>query len=156
MKQELARYRWIVIAAAAAAVLPRLLPDEYSLHLAVIIGINTIVALGLNLFMGYAGQVSLGQAAFVGIGAYTSAILAVKLGVSPWVAMAAGVALSSLTGAAVGVPLLKLRGHYLAMGTLGFGMIVHIVLVQWESLTGGTIGIMSVPPPRNRRHQLRQ
>lgn len=146
MKQELARYRWIVIVAAAAAVLPRLLPDEYALHLAVIIGINTIVALGLNLLMGYAGQVSLGQAAFVGIGAYTSAILAVKLGVSPWVAMAAGVALSALTGAAVGVPLLKLRGHYLAMGTLGFGMIVHIVLVQWESLTGGTIGIMSVPP----------
>jgi len=146
MKHELARYRWIVIVAAAAAVLPRLLPDRYAIHLAVMIGINTIVALGLNLLMGYAGQVSLGQAAFVGVGAYASAILSANMGISPWFAMAAGVALSALIGAAVGVPLLKLRGHYLAMGTLGFGMIVHIVLVQWESLTGGTIGIMSVPP----------
>jgi len=139
-------YRLILAVAVIAAVLPLLLPGGYALHLAAVIGINTIVVLGLNLLMGYAGQVSLGQAAFVGIGSYASGILAAKAGLSPWLAMATGVTLAATTGAVVGIPLLKLRGHYLAMGTLGFGMIVYIVLRQWNSLTGGTIGIMSIPP----------
>ena len=146
MKLQIKRYQWMAIVTAAAFALPLVLRANYALYLAVVIGINTIIALGLNLLMGYAGQVSLGQAAFVGVGAYASAILTTKVGLSPWLAIAAGIALSALTGAAVGVPLLKLRGHYLAMGTLGFGMIVRIVLVQWESLTAGTIGIMSIPP----------
>ncbi|MCJ7821585.1 MAG: branched-chain amino acid ABC transporter permease, partial [Armatimonadetes bacterium] len=134
------------VAAVAAALLPTVLPGQYAVYLAVVIGINTIVALGLNLLMGYAGQVSLGQAAFVGIGAYASAVLTTKVGISPWLGIGAGAALGGLTAAAVGIPLLKLRGHYLAMGTLGFGMIMHIVMVQWEGLTEGTIGIMSIPP----------
>ncbi|HUU54084.1 MAG TPA: branched-chain amino acid ABC transporter permease [Armatimonadota bacterium] len=146
MKLEFKRYPVIGLLCVAAFALPFVLPGEYAVHLAVVIGINTIVVLGLNLLMGYAGQVSLGQAAFVGIGAYTSAILTVKLGLNPWAAMIVGIALSAFTGLIVGVPLLKLRGHYLAMGTLGFGMIANIVLVQWESLTEGTIGIMSIPP----------
>ncbi len=134
------------MAALAAIALPRVMGAEYQLHLAAIVGINTIVVLGLNLLMGYAGQVSLGQAAFVGIGAYATAILTVKVGLSPWLGLVAAVGLGALTAAVVGVPLLKLRGHYLAMGTLGLGMIVHIVLVQWERLTDGTVGIMSIPP----------
>ncbi len=137
---------WFAMAAVIAALLPAALPGQYAVYLAVVIGINTVVALGLNLLMGYAGQVSLGQAAFVGIGAYASAVLTTKVGLSPWLGVGAGAALGGLTAAAVGVPLLKLRGHYLAMGTLGFGMIMHIVMVQWESLTDGTIGIMSIPP----------
>jgi len=146
MKRELRRYQAIGLVALAAIALPRAMSADYQLHLAAIIGINTIIVLGLNLLMGYAGQVSLGQAAFVGIGAYASAILTVKVGLSPWLGMAAAVALGALTAAIVGVPLLKLRGHYLAMGTLGFGMIVHIVLVQWDKLTDGTVGIMGIPP----------
>jgi branched-chain amino acid transport system permease protein len=146
MKRELRRYQAIGLLALAAIALPRAMSADYQLHLAAIIGINTIIVLGLNLLMGYAGQVSLGQAAFVGIGAYASAILTVKVGLSPWLGMAAAVALGALTAAIVGVPLLKLRGHYLAMGTLGFGMIVHIVLVQWDKLTDGTVGIMGIPP----------
>ncbi len=146
MRREFKRYQLIAVAAVVALGLPRLMPADYALHLATIIGINTIVVLGLNLLMGYAGQVSLGQAAFVGIGAYASAVLTTKSGISPWLALPAGVSISALTAAIVGVPLLKLRGHYLAMGTLGFGMIVHIVMVQWEKLTAGTVGIMSVPP----------
>lgn len=134
------------MAAVIAAALPAVLSGQYAVYLAVVIGINTIVALGLNLLMGYAGQVSLGQAAFVGIGAYASAVLTTKAGISPWLGLGAGAALGGLTAAAVGVPLLKLRGHYLAMGTLGFGMIMHIVMVQWEGITEGTIGIMSIPP----------
>ena len=146
MRAKSKRYCRLAAVAAAAAALPLVLPSEYAVHLAVVIGINAIVALGLNLLMGYAGQVSLGQAAFVGIGAYASAILSTKVGLSPWIGMAAGAARGGATAAAVGGPLLKLRGHYLAMGTLGFGMIVHIVMVQWEDLTEGTIGVMSIPP----------
>ena len=146
MRLRLQRHHNIALIAAAAAALPFLLPGGYAVHLATVTGINTIVVLGLNLLMGYAGQVSLGQAAFVGIGAYASGVLTVKVGLSPWVAMAAGVGLTAVTGLIVGIPLLKLRGHYLAMGTLGFGMIVNIVLIQWEQLTEGTIGIMSIPP----------
>ena len=137
---------WFLLAAAAALLLPLVLRGEYALGLAVTIGINAIVALGLNLLMGYAGQVSLGQAAFVGIGAYSSAILGGKVGLSPWVGMLAGVGFSAAIAILVGVPLLRLRGHYLAMGTLGFGMIVHIVMVQWEGLTAGTTGIGGIPP----------
>jgi branched-chain amino acid transport system permease protein len=140
------RYQSILVMAVVLLALPRVIRADYVLRLAAIIGINTIIVLGLNLLMGYAGQVSLGQAAFVGIGAYASAILTVKAGLSPWLALGAAVALGAVTAAIVGVPLLKLRGHYLAMGTLGFGMIVHILLVQWEKLTDGTIGIMSIPP----------
>jgi len=139
------RYLPFLLAAAAAAALPLVLRSGYALHLAAAIGINTIVVLGLNLLMGYAGQVSLGQAAFVGVGAYTSAILGAQVGLSPWIGLAAGAALGALMAGAVGLPLLKLRGHYLAMGTLGLGMIAHIVMVQWEGLTGGTIGIGGIP-----------
>ncbi len=139
------RQLWFVLAALAAGLLPLVLRGDYARGLAVAIGINTIVVLGLNLLMGYAGQVSLGQAAFVGIGAYTFAILGAKLHLSPWLGVVAAVVLSAAVAGAVGVPLLRLRGHYLAMGTLGFGIIMHIVMVQWESLTAGTTGIWSIP-----------
>jgi branched-chain amino acid transport system permease protein len=137
-------WHWLVIASVVAAVLPLLIP-KYTTGLAVEIGIYTIVALGLNLLMGYAGQVSLGQAAFVGVGAYTSTILSTKLGLSPWLGLTAAMALGGTTAAGVGVPLLKLRGHYLAMGTLGFGMIMKIVLDEWQD-SQGTDGTWGIPP----------
>ena len=139
------RLLWLGVMTVALGALPLVVRSEYALGLAVLIGINTIVVLGLNLLMGYAGQVSLGQAAFVGIGAYATAILSAKLHCSPWLGLAAAVALGGLVAGIVGVPLLKLRGHYLAMGTLGFGIIVHILMVQWESLTAGTTGISGIP-----------
>ncbi len=140
------RVLWFALFAAALAALPLVMKDGYHLGLVVLIGINTIIVLGLNLLMGYAGQVSLGQAAFVGIGAYTTAVLTTTLGWSPWLGLLAATALGGVTAWLVGIPLLRFRGHYLAMGTLGFGMIVHIVIVQWESLTKGTVGISSIPP----------
>src|SRR5574340_388879 len=140
------RLLWLGVMAVALAALPLVARSEYALGLAVLIGINTIVVLGLNLLMGYAGQVSLGQAAFVGLGAYATALFSAKLHLSPWLGLAAAVALGGLVAAVVGVPLLKLRGHYLAMGTLGFGIIVHIIMVQWESLTAGTTGISGIQP----------
>lgn len=146
MRFKVKRYQLILLLALGAFLLPLLLRGNYQLSIATTIGINTIVVLGLNLLMGYAGQVSLGQAAFVGLGAYASGILTTKLGLCPWFAILAGISLGALIGVVVGIPLLKLRGHYLAMGTLGFGMIANIVMVQWERLTDGTVGIMSIPP----------
>src|SRR5574340_1590425 len=140
------RLLWLGVMAVALAALPLVARSEYALGLAVLIGINTIVVLGLNLLMGYAGQVSLGQAAFVGIGAYASAILGTRLHLSPWLGLVTGVGLAALVAVIVGIPMLRLRGHYLAMGTLGFGMIVHIVMVQWEGLTTGTTGISGFAP----------
>ncbi len=118
---------------------------SHYLDVMIFVGIFSLISMGLSLLMGYAGQISLGHAAFVGIGAYTSGILCVKLGVSPWLAMVAGALLTSVVAYAVGVPSLKLKGHYLAMATLGFGVIVRIFLNEEVELTGGPSGLSDVP-----------
>ncbi|MEJ2429343.1 MAG: branched-chain amino acid ABC transporter permease [Deltaproteobacteria bacterium] len=93
------------------------------LDVMIFVGIYCLINMGLSLLMGYGGQISLGHAAFFGLGAYSSGILCTKLSLSPWLAMIAGVFLTSLIAYIVGVPSLKLKGHYLAMATLGFGVI---------------------------------
>jgi len=121
------------------------------------IGILTIVLVGLNLLMGYAGQISLGQAAFYGIGAYVSAILTtlsfrhgVLPGVSqswwwPWLAMLVGMAVTGGFAYLIGRPILRLRGNYLAMATLGLGVIMYILFREGENFTGGNDGISGIP-----------
>lgn len=108
-------------------------------------GIFTIVCLGISLLMGYAGQISMAQAAFFGIGAYTSGILTARFGFNPWAAMPAGALLAALVAWLVGIPALRLKGHYLAMATLGFGVIVHIVLSEEVTWTGGPSGMADIP-----------
>jgi len=108
-------------------------------------GIFSMVSLGLCMLMGYAGQVSMAQAAFFGIGAYSSGILTSRLGWNPWAAIPAGAALSALIAWIIGVPALRLKGHYLAMATLGFGVIVHIVLGEEVKWTGGPSGMVDIP-----------
>ncbi len=108
-------------------------------------GIFTIVCLGISLLMGYAGQISMAQAAFFGIGAYTSGILTARFGLNPWAAMPAGALLAALVAWVVGIPALRLKGHYLAMATLGFGVIVHIVLSEEVAWTGGPSGMVDIP-----------
>jgi branched-chain amino acid transport system permease protein len=95
--------------------------------------------------MGYAGQVSLGHAAFWGIGAYTSAILTVKLGLSPWLAMLAGVGVTGGLAALIAFPIFRLREHYLAMATLGLGIIAYLAFGEFRELTGGPSGLPGVP-----------
>ena len=119
--------------------------NSYQLQLLTIIGINTLLALGLNMLMGYAGQISLGHAAFYGIGAYTTAILTANLNWSPWLALPAAVLLTALVAFLVAVPMLKLSGYYLGMGTLGFGMITYILIRQWSTVTGGDSGLVGIP-----------
>lgn len=108
-------------------------------------GIYCLITIGLSLLMGYAGQISLGHAAFYGIGAYTSGILTTKFGVNPWLCMLVGGLLASMVAVAVGAPSLKLKGHYLAMATLAFGIIINIVFREEVEWTGGPDGMINIP-----------
>jgi branched-chain amino acid transport system permease protein len=107
--------------------------------------INAVIVLGLNLLIGFAGQISLGHAGFLGIGAYATAALPTHFGWHPLLAMAAGAAATGLLAAIVARPIFKLKGHYLAMATLGLGIIINIVVRTEAAWTGGPDG-MSVPP----------
>lgn len=120
--------------------------NPYYLQVLTFIGINALLALGLNLLMGYAGQISLGHAAFYGIGAYTTAILTASYGLSPWLSLPLAVMAAVLIAFLVGMPTLKLSGYYLGMGTLGFGMIAFIVFREWGTMTGGASGFVGIPP----------
>ncbi len=135
---------WLV--AGGAALAPLIFRNPYSLGLLNLIGLYAIAVLGLNLFIGYAGQISLGHAAFFGLGAYGSALLTISLGLPPWPAMLLTALAVGLAALLIGVPTLRLHGHYLAMATLGFNYIVHLVLVQWDAVTGGPSGISGIPP----------
>ena len=141
------RLRGFYLLAAFVALLPILFPDNYFVTVVgVTAGIHIILAVSLNLLMGYAGQISLGHAAFFGIGAYSSGILTAVYGWNPWPAMAAGLALTGTIAFLIARPILRLKGHYLAMATLGFGIIVNIILVQNGELTGGPDGLSDIPP----------
>ena len=135
---------WFLFALAVA--LARLtVGNDYYFTLFNIIGINTMLVVGLNLLLGYAGQISLGHAAFFGLGAYTTGILTATYGVNPWLALPAGLVVAGAAAFLVGVPALKLRGYYLAMATLGFGIIVYIFFNQAQHLTGGPSGLSGIP-----------
>lgn len=143
--------------AAAAAVLfvPLLGADRYVLKVLTFVGVNTLIVLGLALLFGYAGQVSLGHAAFFGIGAYTSAYLTKMLGL-PWlVALAAAAVLAACAGRAVAMPGLRLKGHYLAMATLGFNEIMSVAFVEARQFTGGNDGLGGVPFPAIGPYELK-
>jgi len=131
--------------AAAIAAFPVLVPNPYYLNVANIIGLNTIIVVGLNLLIGYAGQISLGHAAFYGLGAYISGILTVTYNVPPWPALVIAACLTGVTALLIGIPTLRLQGHYLVMATLGFNLIVNIVIIQWDSVTGGPSGFPGIP-----------
>ena len=137
--------RWVLFALVVLAILVGL-DNEYYFTLLNFVGIHTLLVVGLNLLVGYAGQISLGHAAFFGLGAYTSGILTATCGVNPWLALLAGLGVSGGAAFLIGVPALKLRGYYLAMATLGFGIIVSIILSQAQPLTGGPSGLSGIPP----------
>ena len=126
-------------------VLPFVLPNSYFFEVAILVALNAIVCVGLNLLIGYAGQISLGHAGFYALGGYGSAILAVRWGWPVWLSMPGAVAAVGLLAWLVGRPTLRLKGHYLAMATLGLGVIVSIVLANEDRWTGGPDG-MTVPP----------
>ena len=111
----------------------------------VFVGIYSIMTIGLCLLMGYAGQISLGHASFFGLGAYISGIITTRYGVNPWLCLLMGMAVSSVVAVVIGAPSLKLRGHYLAMATLAFCIIITIVFNENVELTGGPDGLAFIP-----------
>jgi branched-chain amino acid transport system permease protein len=131
----------LIVLAAVLALLPLALSNAYAYDVAIRIAINACVVIGLNLLIGYTGQISLGLAGFFGIGAYASAILTTRLGWPPLAALAAGAAATALLAFVVARPVLKLKGHYLAMATLGLGIILAIVIVNETAWTGGPDGM---------------
>ena len=135
----------LAVFAVGLGLVPLLFHTPYALSTMVFIGIYSIVTMGLCLLMGYAGQVSLGQAAFFGLGAYGSAILTTRFEWSPWIAMVVSAAGTGAVGYLIGMPIFRLRGHYLAMGTLALGIIVTIIADEWKVYTGGPTGLPGVP-----------
>ena len=121
--------------------------NDYLLNLCVVAGVYSIVVMGLGILLGWAGQMSLAQAAFLGIGAYTSAYFTTHVGLNFWQALPLSILMSALVGVGVGYPCLRLSGHYLALATIGFGIITQLVLINWKAVTNGSDGITGIPAP---------
>jgi len=146
-RRLLSRKAWYLLAVVVIAALPLVLQDSYWRTNLTVCAINVLLALGLDFILGYAGQLNLGHSAFYGLGAYVSTLLIVKLGVPFWLAFAGGVAFSGVAGMALSLFAVRLRGHYLAIASLGFAVITYQILLNWISLTQGPLGIYAIPPP---------
>jgi branched-chain amino acid transport system permease protein len=134
----------LTLIAAIALAVPVVAHDGYIIQLLNIAILNAIVVLGLNFVTGWAGQINFGQAAFYGLGAYTTAI-ATKAGL-PWIAAPfLSVIVVVVASLMLGLPTMRLRTYYLAMTTIGFGEIVRLMIVHWEPVTGGTSGLRAIP-----------
>lgn len=138
----------IIIVAAIVIAIPFLTPNSYIQQIVNMIGIYIILGTGTNILTGYTGQLSLGQAAFFGIGAYTAALLNTRLNQQFIVCLIGAVLMCSLFGVVLAIPALKVKGSYLALLTQGFGEIVRIVFVNWTPVTNGTAGILNISWPK--------
>lgn len=130
---------WLVILILLMIILPFIM-NRYQLSILNEMGIATIGALGLNLLIGYTGQISLGHGAFVAIGAYTSGLLTGKLGIPFIISLPLSGLMAALLGLIVGIPSLRLKGLYLALGTLAFGFVIEYILFHWN-ITQGDLGM---------------
>ncbi|WP_398472243.1 ATP-binding cassette domain-containing protein [Tardiphaga sp.] len=138
----------IPLACVALLALPAVVPNDYLMRLVNVGIIYAILAVSLNFVLGYAGQISLGHAGFFGIGAYTAGILThTGPGYMFWPVFVLAGGMAGLAGLIIGVPALRLKGHYLAFGTLGFGEIIRIILFNWQEVTHGGDGIAAIPAP---------
>lgn len=136
---------WVTLLGLCVLLYPLVQNNPYTLGISNLVAIYAIVVLGLNLFIGYAGQISLGHAAFFGLGAYGSAISTVTFGISPWGAMLMVAGVVAALALILGIPTLRLSGHYLAMATLGFNIVIHRIMIQWDEVTGGVSGFYGIP-----------
>jgi len=139
---------WALVALAALilALLPVVFDDPFFILVMQSLAYLFIVTLGLDILVGWTGQISLGHAGLYAVGAYTTALASARLGLPFWLSAPLGVALAGLFGAALAVPSLRAKGPYLAMVTIAFGFMAEVTSNRW-SLTGGPMGIMSIPPP---------
>jgi branched-chain amino acid transport system permease protein len=137
----------LLCATVTIAVLPLVFTDAYWRTNLIVCALNVMLAIGLDFVLGYAGQLNLGQSAFYGLGAYVSTLLITRLGIPFWIAFAGALAFSCLAGIVLSLFAMRLRGHYLAIASLGFAVITYQVLLNWISLTQGPLGIYAIPPP---------
>jgi branched-chain amino acid transport system permease protein len=137
----------VAVGALVVLTVPFWDPSPYHLHVLIMAGIFSMLALSLNLLLGYTGLLSLGHAAFFGIGAYTSALLTLRLGWPFALALASAGALAGVAGWAIGRLALKLRGAYFVLVTISFAGVVSLVSQNWMDLTNGPLGLPGVPPP---------
>lgn len=138
---------FLVVGIVLLLALPFLGVNSYWMNIIIKVFIYTIMALGLNILVGYTGLISLGQAAFVAIGAYTSAILTVSFGINFFVAMLGGIIVAALCGLLLGLPSLLVKDTYLTIITLGFGELINTVITVWTPVTNGPLGIRNIPYP---------
>jgi branched-chain amino acid transport system permease protein len=143
------RRLWFLATAITIALLPLVFSSSYWRTNLVVCAINVLLAIGLDFVLGYAGQLNLGQSAFYGIGAYASTLLTMKLALPFWLAFGLAVTISGIAGALLSGFAVRLRGHYLAIASLGFAVITYQILLNWISLTQGPLGIYGIaaPPP---------
>lgn len=130
-----------------AVLFPLVVDNPYLVSVAVTAFVTAIAVYGLDVLLGYTGQLSLAHAGFFGIGGYTAGILMADHGVSFWLALPAAIALTSALGYLIGLAALRTREDYFAIFTLAVGVMIVIVIERWESLTGGTDGLIGIPPP---------
>jgi branched-chain amino acid transport system permease protein len=144
--------RFLVLAVVLVG--PLLLGSGYIANLLVVIGLHALPAIGLALLMGYTGQISLGHAAFYGLGAYGAALVGRHFGFNPWLDILVAAVIVAVIARWIGALVFRLKGHHLAMATLAFGIIVHIGLVELRDLTGGPNGFTGIPPLSVLGHKL--
>jgi branched-chain amino acid transport system permease protein len=137
----------VAAAVAVLALLPLALETPYWRGILIICAMNVLLAMSLNLVLGYTGQLNLGQSAFFAIGAYVSTVLIKTYGWNFWLAAAAAVAAAGIVGLALAAFAVRLRGHYLAIASLGFAVITYQIIVNWERVTEGVRGIYGIRPP---------
>src|SRR5215475_15956615 len=133
-----------LVAAITIALLPLIFPNSYWRTNLIVCAINVLLAIGLDFVLGYAGQLNIGQSAFYGIGAYASTLLIMKLAVPFWIAFVLGVLIAGIAGTLLSLFAVRLRGHYLAIASLGFAVITYQILLNWISLTQGPLGIYGI------------
>lgn len=144
--QDAPRYATLAIL-AVALVAPHLVSNNYQINILVLVGIFVLLALSLDLLLGFTGYLSLGHHGLWAIGAYTSALLATDLAVSFWLALPAAALFTAAFAAAMAVPAFRVRGHYFALVTLAMGEVIHVVILNWVSVTQGPFGVTGIPDP---------
>lgn len=127
--------------------LPLVVTNDYDIHILVMIGIFSLLAIGFNLIFGYLGQLSLGHTAYYAIGAYASALVALKWGFPFWLGLLFAAVVTGICGFLIGVIALRWRGHFFVIATICFWGIIHLIIFNWVSLTNGPVGLGNIPPP---------
>jgi branched-chain amino acid transport system permease protein len=138
---------WVLLGFALLLALPFAVKSAYHLRLLNFVGINILLVLGLNFILGYAGLLSFAQVGFFLVGAYTGGILSVDYGVSFWFTLPISAAVAGLFAWVIGIPTLRLRGHYFAFATFAFAEIVRLVALNWQEFTHGAVGITGIAAP---------